>query len=118
MLTNAPPRQAFDLPRAIVCITNQSSWMTPGSVKCNTTAIAAGEAPPPRLQPRRGPAAAGYRLLICGKERADMYDILWDDVFQRFFVPGREEVPELTEDNLERIEEGADRWLMDAVGIL
>lgn len=47
-----------------------------------------------------------------------MYDILWDDVFQRFFVPGREEVPGLTEDNLERIEEGADRWLMDAVGIL
>lgn len=112
------PRQAFDLPRAIVCITNQSSWMTPGSVKCNTTAIAAGEAPPPRLQPRRGPAAAGYRLLICGKERADMYDILWDDVFQRFFVPGREEVPELSEDDLVRIAEGADRWLMDAVGIL
>ncbi len=47
-----------------------------------------------------------------------MYDILWDDVFQRFFVPSREEVPELSEDDLERIEEGADRWLMDAVGIL
>ena len=47
-----------------------------------------------------------------------MYDILWDDVFQRFFVPGREEVPELSEDDLVRIAEGADRWLMDAVGIL
>ncbi len=47
-----------------------------------------------------------------------MYDILWDDVFQRFFVPGREEVPGLSEDDLERIAEGADRWLMDAVGIL
>ncbi len=47
-----------------------------------------------------------------------MYDILWDDVFQRFFVLGREEPPELTEEELERIAEGADRWLMDAVGIL
>lgn len=92
------------------------TWLQP--VPLQYMAGAAGEAPPPRLQPRRGPAAAGYRLLICGKERADMYDILWDDVFQRFFVPGREEVPELSEDDLVRIAEGADRWLMDAVGIL
>ena len=52
---------------------------------------AAGEAPPPRL---------------------------WDDVFQRFYVPSREEVPELTEEELARIEERVDCWLMDAIGIL
>ena len=92
------------------------TWLQP--VPLQYMAGAAGEAPPPRLQPRRGPAAAGYRLLICGKERADMYDILWDDVFQRFFVPSREEVPELTEEELARIEERVDCWLMDAIGIL
>ena len=47
-----------------------------------------------------------------------MYDILWDDVFQRFFVPSREEVSELTEEELVRIEERVDCWLMDAIGIL
>ena len=26
-----------------------------------------------------------------------MYDILWDDVFQRFYVPSREEVPDVGE---------------------
>lgn len=47
-----------------------------------------------------------------------MYDILWDDVFQRFYMFSGEEPPALTEEDLERIEEGADRWLMDAAGIL
>jgi len=113
------PRQAFDLLRAIVCITNPGPEPGCSRFLCNTWQ---GQQGRPR---RQGFSRGGVpllpdtdRLLICGKERADMYDILWDDVFQRFFVPGREEVPELTEDNLERIEEGADRWLMDAVGIL
>lgn len=47
-----------------------------------------------------------------------MYDILWDPVFERFYVPGREEPPELTEEELEALEDGADCWLMDAAGIL
>lgn len=47
-------RQGFDL----LCITNELSWITFRRSPCNTTSGAAGEAPPPRLQPRRGPAAA------------------------------------------------------------
>lgn len=47
-----------------------------------------------------------------------MYDILWDDIFQRFYVPSREEPLPLTEAELEVIEAGADRWLMDVSGIL
>ena len=47
-----------------------------------------------------------------------MYDILWDDIFQRFYVPSREEPPALSEGELQTLEEGADCWLMDAAGIL
>lgn len=47
-----------------------------------------------------------------------MYDILWDDIFQRFYVPSREEPLPLTGEELEAIEAGADRWLMNVSGIL
>lgn len=47
-----------------------------------------------------------------------MYDILWDPVFERFYVSSREEPQELTEEELEALEDGADRWLMDAAGVL
>ena len=57
-------------------------------------------------------------MLVCGKGGLALYDILWDPVFERFYVPGREEPPELTEEELEALEDGADCWLMDAAGIL
>lgn len=47
-----------------------------------------------------------------------MYDILWDPVFERFYVSSKGEPPELTEEDLEALEESADCWLMDAAGIL
>lgn len=47
-----------------------------------------------------------------------MYNILWDPVFERFYVSSRKEPPELTEEELEALEDGADHWLMDVAGIL
>ena len=47
-----------------------------------------------------------------------MYDILWDDIFNRFYIDDRPEFPDYTEEELEAIEEGADFWLMDVADIL
>ena len=47
-----------------------------------------------------------------------MYDIVWDDVFEQFYVPSNKEIPDLTGDELEMIEARADLRLMDAAGIL
>lgn len=47
-----------------------------------------------------------------------MYDILWDPVFERFYIASSVVLPELTKEDLEALEEGADLWLMDAAGIL
>ena len=47
-----------------------------------------------------------------------MYDILWDDVFNRFYIDDRPDFPDYTDEELEAIEKGADSWLMGAAGIL
>lgn len=47
-----------------------------------------------------------------------LYDILWDDVFERFYIDDSSGLPDYTEEELEAIEEGADTWLMGLVGIL
>ena len=59
-----------------------------------------------------------YLLLICRKGKLKMYDIVWDDVFEQFYVPSNKEIPDLTGDELEMIEARADLRLMDAAGIL
>lgn len=55
-----------------------------------------------------------------------MYDILWDDIFNRFYIDDKPEFPDYTDAELEAMdlaeleamEEGADCWLLDTAGIL
>ena len=47
-----------------------------------------------------------------------MYDIFWDDIFDRLYIDDRPEFPDYTDDELEAIEERGDCWLMGVVGIL
>ena len=47
-----------------------------------------------------------------------MYDILWDDIFERFYIDDRPEFPDYTEEELETIEENADNWYLGLVGVL